>query len=250
QHTLSTHFPYTTLFRSAQIKVSADVKQAIIATEERSYTLKEKEHAAAKTELEAKKIQHKYIPTLSATGGIAHFKNDGVLDLAPVNLPILPIQLFDGSQAASMKGNVVGGGLMAKSVLFSGLQIPKAKQALKNKAKAENLLLDAASETVAREVLIALDNLQVLKQVDTLLMESQKRLNSEKKRVNKAIEAGLAIPFDRDKITLASLELEAKRKEVEGTRSVLIEQLRYLTGFDAHRIKNMEHFFDIIPLLN
>src|SRR5699024_12696554 len=114
QHTLSTHFPYTTLFRSAQIKVSADVKQAIIATEERSYTLKEKEHAAAKTELEAKKIQHKYIPTLSATGGIAHFKNDGVLDLAPVNLPILPIQLFDGSQAASMKGNVVGGGLMAK----------------------------------------------------------------------------------------------------------------------------------------
>lgn len=234
----------------AQIKVTADVKQALIATEERSYDLKEKEHAVAKTELEAKKIQHKYIPTLTATGGIAHFKNDGVLDLAPVNLPILPIQLFDGSQAASMKGNVLGGGLMAKSVLFSGLQIPKAKQALETKAKAENLLLDAASETVAREVLIALDNLQVLKQVDTLLIESQKRLDSEKNRVNKAIEAGLAIPFDRDKITLASLELEAKRKEAEGTRNVLIEQLRYLTGFDTDRIKSMEHYFDIIPLLN
>src|SRR5699024_11454398 len=116
----------------------------------------------------------------------------GVLDLAPVNLPILPIQLFDGSQAASMKGNVVGGGLMAKSVLFSGLQIPKAKQALKNKAKAENLLLDAASETIAREVLIALDNLQDLKQVNTLLMDSIKRLSSEKKRVNNALDADLA----------------------------------------------------------
>src|SRR5690625_2452034 len=111
----------------AQIKISADVQQALLATEERSFDLKEKEHSIAKTELEAKKIQHKYVPTLTATGGIAHFRNDGVLDLAPVNLPILPIQLFDGSQAASMKGNVLGGGLMAKSVLFSGLQIPKAK---------------------------------------------------------------------------------------------------------------------------
>src|SRR5690625_1782945 len=149
-----------------------------------------------------------------------------------------------------MKGNVMGAGLMAKSVLFSGLQIPKAKQALKTKAQAEILLREASSESVYRQVLLALDNLQVLKQVDTLLIESQKRLDSEKNRVNKAIEAGLAIPFDRDKITLASLELEAKRKEAEGTRNVLIEQLRYLTGFDTDRIKSMEHYFDIIPLLN
>src|SRR5690625_7578552 len=118
-----------------------------------------------------------------------------------------------------MNGKVLDGRLIIKSFLFSDLKIPKAKQALETKAKAENLLLDAASETVAREVLIALDNLQVLKQVDTLLIESQKRLDSEKNRVNKAIEAGLAIPFDRDKITLASLELEAKRKEAEGTRN-------------------------------
>ena len=234
----------------AQIKISAAVQQALLAAEERSYDLKEKEHAVAKTQLEAKKIQHKHIPTLSATGGIAHFKNDGLLDLAPINLPILPIQLFDGSQAVSMKGNVVGGGLMAKSVLFSGLQIPKAKQALTTKAEGENLLRDAASETVSQQVLIALDNLQVLKQVDTLLIESQKRLDSEKKRVNKAIEAGLAIPFDRDKIILASLELEAKRKEAEGTRNILIEQLRYLTGFDADKIENMVHHFEIISLLN
>lgn len=234
----------------AQIKISSDVQNALLSTKERSYTIKEKQHAVSKTELEATKIKHKRIPTLSATGGIAHFKNDAVLDLAPVALPILPIQLFEGSQGLSAKGNIIGGGLMAKSVLFSGLQIPKATKALQTKAEAENLLLEAESETVSRQVLIALDNLEVLKQVDVLLAESKKRLESEKKRVDKAIEAGLAIPFDRDKIVLASLELDAKSKEAEGTRNVLIEQLSYLTGLTSVEIKNIEHHFEVISMLN
>lgn len=234
----------------AQVKISPDVQNALLASEERSYSLKEKQYAVSKTELEAKKIKHKRIPTLTATGGIAHFKNDAVLDLAPVALPILPIQLFEGSQGLSAKGNIVGGGLMAKSVLFSGLQIPKATKALKTKAEAESLLLEAESETVSRQVLIALDNLEVLKQVDILLAESKKRLESEKLRVDRAIEAGLAIPFDRDKIVLASLELDAKSKEAEGTRNVLIKQLSYLTGFTSEKIKNIEHHFEVIPMLN
>lgn len=233
----------------AQIKISPAVQEALRATEAKSFDLKEKEHAVAKTKLEAKKIKHKHIPTLSASGGFAHFRNNGVLDLAPVALPILPFQLFDGAQDFSAKGNILDAGLLAKSVLFSGLQIPKAKQALETKAEAENLLRDAESETVAREVLIALDNLQVLQQVDTLLAESKKRLETERKRVNKAIETGLAIPFDRDKIVLASLELDAKSKEAEGSRNVLLEQLRYLTGFSTEKIQKITHHFEVIPLL-
>ena len=72
----------------AQVKISPDVQTALLASKERSYSLKEKEHAAAKTELDAKKVKHKHIPTVSATGGIAHFKNDAVLDLTPITLPI------------------------------------------------------------------------------------------------------------------------------------------------------------------
>lgn len=233
----------------AQIKISPAVQEALQATEARSYELKEKEHTVAKTKLAANKIKHKHIPTLSASGGIAHFQNDGVLDLAPVPLPIFPIQLFDGAQDFSAKGTIVGAGLMAKSVIFSGLQIPKARKALETKAEAENLLRDAESESLARLVLMALDNLQVLQQVDTLLSESKKRLETEKKRVDKAIETGLAIPFDRDKIVLASLELDAKRKEAEGTRNIVLEQLRYLTGFSPEKIQNITHHFEVIPLL-
>jgi hypothetical protein len=38
----------------------------------------------------------------------------------------------------------------------------------------------------------------------------EKRLQTETKRILKAIEEGLAIPYDRDKIKLASLELDSK----------------------------------------
>lgn len=35
---------------------------------------------------------------------------------------------------------------------------------------------------------------------------------------------GLAIPYDRDKLKLALLELEAKKVEVEGNRDLLVKK--------------------------
>lgn len=46
----------------AQIKVSPAVQEALFASEERSYDLKEKEHAIAKTRLEADKIKTQIHP--------------------------------------------------------------------------------------------------------------------------------------------------------------------------------------------
>jgi len=234
---------------TAQIKISAEVQEAIKAAENRSFELKEQDHEIAKTMIGANKVKHKYIPSLSITGGIAHFRNEAILDLTPISLPILPSPIFNGTQDLSAKGNIMGAGLMAKSVLFSGLQIPKANKALHTKAEAEKLLRDAKAESIAKEILTALDNLSVLQYVDSLLLESKKRLEVEKKRVDKAIENGLAIPFDRDKIVLASLELEAKSKEAEGSRNILLEQLTYLTGFSRDRLMNLTHYFESIPLL-
>jgi hypothetical protein len=44
--------------------------------------------------------------------------------------------------------------------------------------------------------------------------------NRNKKNL-KAIEEGLAIPYDRDKIKLASLELDSKRIELQGKRKLV-----------------------------
>lgn len=232
-----------------QIQISQEVYQAIQAGEKLNFDVKEKAYQVSKTELEYDKIKHKYIPTLSATAGLAHFKNDGVLDLAPVGLPLLPIQLFEGSQAFGAQGNVVGAGLMANSVLYSGGQIPKAKKALKTKAEAESLLMEATYDEITIQIIEAFDNLKVLEHVEKLLDESSKRLDTETNRVNKAIENGLAIPYDRDKILLASLELQAKRQEAEGKKKVLLDQIEFLTGLKASQSQNTNHIFEEVALL-
>jgi hypothetical protein len=46
--------------------------------------------------------------------------------------------------------------------------------------------------------------------VEKLINDGEKRLQTETKRILKAIEEGLAIPYDRDKIKLASLNWTLK----------------------------------------
>ncbi|KAF5278690.1 hypothetical protein FQR65_LT15608 [Abscondita terminalis] len=85
------------------------------------------------------------------------------------------------------------------------------KKALKEKLQAQNYLLEADKETIAKEIISTFDQLMLLKEVEKLIVDSEKRLNKEHLKVVKAIENGMAIPYDRDKIKLAMLELEAKK---------------------------------------
>jgi hypothetical protein len=68
-----------------------------------------------------------------------------------------------------------------------------------------------------------------------------KRLQTETKRILKAIEEGLAIPYDRDKIKLASLELDSKRIELQGKRKLVFRKIRYLTGYTDSEINTVHY---------
>src|SRR5699024_5097812 len=70
----------------------------------------------------------------------------------------------------------------------------------------------------------------------------------EEERVNKAITNGLAIPFDRDKIKLARLELESKQVELEESKSLLISKIEYLTGMSEAEILAVTYELDPILL--
>jgi hypothetical protein len=67
-----------------------------------------------------------------------------------------------------------------------------------------------------------------------------KRLQTETKRILKAIEEGLAIPYDRDKIKLASLELDSKI-ELQGKRKLVFRKIRYLTGYTDSEINTVHY---------
>jgi outer membrane protein TolC len=54
--------------------------------------------------------------------------------------------------------------------------------------------------------------------------------------VEQGIAQGLAVPYDRDKIELASLNLESKKAEIEGKRKLLYIKINTLTGYEDTQI--------------
>jgi hypothetical protein len=109
--------------------------------------------------------------------------------------------------------------------LFSGLQIPNGAKAPKKAIGTEYL----KSET---------KNIKdVINTFDQITRSGKKLINDAKQKQNfKAIEEGLAIPYDRDKIKLASLELDSKRIELQGKRKLVFRKIRYLTGYTDSEI--------------
>src|SRR5690606_14303109 len=88
-----------------------------------------------------------------------------------------------------------------------------------------------------QDMLETIDQIALLHQSKLLLDESQKRLDKENLRVTKAIENGLAIPYDRKKIEVAIYRLEAKKQEYDGKRELLFSKLSMLTGRAAEDLE-------------
>src|SRR5690606_20917135 len=124
---------------------------------------------------------------------------------------------------------------------FSGLQITNGQKALEQKQKALSLMTEAGYDQLAQEVITSFDQLMLLKEVDVLINDSEKRLNKEHLKVVKAIENGVAIPYDRDKIKLAMLELESKRAEIQSNRELLYYKLEELTGLPMEELQAVSY---------
>src|SRR5699024_3199223 len=133
------------------------------------------------------------------------------------------------------------GGISVQQVIFTGMQIPNGVKALEEKRKAQEHLTYADKEKTAKEVITAFDQLMLLREADKLIKDSEKRLKKEQKKVKKGIKNGLAIPYDRDKIKLAILELDEKKIELNGNRNLLFSQLKHLTGMSKEELMPIEY---------
>ncbi len=223
----------------SQIAVSASLDDAIQKALAKSSSVKNKELEIEKLNLQKKSIWNKYIPTVEATAMYMYFDNRMTIDLPTVT--ILNYPLLDGKTSFDNYGNIFHGGVMAKTVLFSGLQIPNGAKAIEQKAIGTAYLTESEKDGIVKDVINTFDQLALLAEVERLINDSEKRLNAETLRVTKAIEQGLAIPYDRDKIKLATLELSSKRIEMEGKRKVVFKKISYLTGYSNEEIKNVQY---------
>lgn len=220
------------------------VEQAILYNKSLQNSLLE----SRKTEIEREEVKGKFLPNVSANALYGYLYAGTNIDLPKQTLPLTGLNLFEGTTKGSISSQVGAAGVTATQVIFSGLQITNGQKALAEKYRAQKLMVEVQYDDIAQDVIMTLDQLMLLKEVDLLIDDSEKRLNKEHLKVAKAIENGFAIPYDRDKIKLAMLELESKRAEVESSKDLLYYKLEELTGVSIDSLKDISYSLQVISL--
>lgn len=225
----------------AQITIPPVLDDAIEKALEKSASLKNKTYEVQKLENERKNVRNKHLPNLSATALYTYLDNDLTIDVPTHTTPILGLNFFEGKQTFDNSANAFHAGLMATMPLFTGMQIPNGAKALEQKKLGTTYLLEAEKDQLIQDVLQSFDQIFLLDEAEKLIADSEIRLNKETERVEKAISLGLAIPYDRDKIKYASLELNSKKVEINGQRRVLYQKIHYLTDYTYDQIQAVQY---------
>jgi len=194
-------------FSNGQLSIEEPLKIAIEKAIEKDLSLQNQALDIEKLKIDRQKLLNKYIPKLEATSALALYDNSFTLDVSTTTLPISGIQLFEGKTQLESTGNLFRSELTLSSVLFSGNQIQNGAEALAKKAEGSSYLLDSDKDKIAKAVIQSFDQLFLIQSSEELLLDTQTRLQKESERIEKAIKNGVAVPYDRDKIKLAQLEL-------------------------------------------
>lgn len=237
------------LAASAQIDVSPAVFSAIQRASDKNVDIRNNHLEQEKADLQRRSVWNKYIPKLEATSMYTYLNSTITADLPTRTLPILNTELFAGNQKVDATANFFHAGLTAKTVLFSGGQIYNGAKALTYKNEGNSYMMGLQEDAVARDIIESFDQLALLAQAERLLEESSLRLEKENLRVEKAVASGLAVPYDREKIKLATLELASKQKDIENKKQLLALKLEQATGIPADSIFSMPHQATPIILL-
>lgn len=199
------------------------------------------------TQADRESVQSKRLPQVSVLGGYGYLYSRLNNEFPTHYLPITGTPLLEDPFVSSFQTQALVGSVSARQVIFTGLQITNGLKALEEKQQAEEYLAEAGKEEVAKEVITTFDQMMLLSEVEKLIKDSEKRLEKEHQKVIKGIENGLAVPYDRDKLQLALLELEEKQVELEGNREVLYDKLQYLTGMELPELRAV--FYELEPFL-
>ncbi|MBW7891817.1 MAG: TolC family protein [Chitinophagaceae bacterium] len=233
--------PALSLPSQAQLQLPQVLQQPIENALLRNKEIANKQIELEKSALERKSVKSKAIPRLNASAGYSYFDNHVTIDLPGYKLPITGAELFDGKTKVDNHGNLAHAGLIATGVLYAGGQIKNGSKALQEKITGDSLLVETDKDNVIVDVVTSFDKLKFIDASEKLIAESNARLLKEEERVNKAIVNGLAIPFDRDKIKLARLELESKKTQLEENKELLFKKLNYLTGISRDELEKITY---------
>lgn len=231
----------TSMSAFAQLKLPAVLQEPVAQALLKSKEIQNKKIDLKKSDLERQSVKSMGIPRITASAGYGYFDNKVTLDLPGYKLPVSGTELFEGKTKVDNNGNLAHAGLLATGVLYAGGQIQNGAKALQEKAIGDSLLVETDKDNIVIDVITSFDKLKLIEASEKLIAESDIRLSKEEERVNKAIQNGLAVPFDREKIKLARLELESKKTELEENKELLLKKLNYLTGLTTQQIEEVNY---------
>ncbi|MFD1315722.1 TolC family protein [Namhaeicola litoreus] len=212
---------------------------------EKSYALKKSIYELEIDSIQTRSIRQNFIPTLELDALYGYGASKINIDIPTVQMPITGIELFEGESEFDTQGQVVNTNLTAKALLFSGMQVKYGSKASEEKIRAKNFLLIAERAEIIKDIIDTFDKIELLKHSEIVISKSEDRLAKEKARVINAIDNGLAIPYDRDKITVAELNLSSVKLELYGNLRLLYLKLSMLTGVDLSTLE--KYSFNLTP---
>lgn len=234
---LSFAFSFLSLSVLGQTNISPGTMKLIQDAIHKDYELANSQLEINKTDQDIKKAHETYVPKVNATAAYAYLDNKLTIDLPAIQIPGLNLPLPQGDQTFHNTSNLGLAALNTQMVLFSGMQVTYGSKALNEKKKAQQHLSDAKRLDIAEDVINTIDQIALLQQSKVLLDESRIRLDKEVLRVNRAIENGLATPYERKKIEVALNQLASRQEEYEGKKALLYSKLEMLT---AHPMSELE----------
>lgn len=232
----------------SQIEISTSLNKAIEQAINKNSTIKNKQLEVQKLQLDQKGIWNKYLPHVESVTQFSYLDGHLNMDLPAMTLPFINLSLPESSQKLDYNSGLFSASIMAKSVLFSGFQIPNGAKAVQQKIEGSAYLIDAEKDVIIKDLIHTFDQLTILNEVEKIIIASEKRLVIENNRIEKAIGQGLAIPFDREKIKLAQLELKMQKADLKGKRSLLLQNIQNVTNYSTEEILQVHNTLSPIIL--
>ena len=221
--------------------ISADAQQSAPSLAElidsaikKDYTLDNQVLDIELSGLDRQRLNDEYLPRVKVEG------SDGfALTSISLRTPAIKagsIDLSDGRKRLTTTANVMSVSTEASMLIYSGGKIPLLKKSLDEKIKGQTHLTEKQKQDIISEVVAAYDQLALLKQIRTVLDESEKRLAENLRVANKSFSYGLITKYERQKIEVAQAQVASKIQDYEGKRSVVQERLYWLTNIPVERI--------------
>ena len=151
----------------------------------------------------------------------------------------LPVGIPTSEIPPLLDKNVLKASLDMEWVLFSGFKVSNAVKATKHKEKAQEYAGLTSKTAVVMAVSDAYYKLALVQASKKVLQSSGNYLNTQEKFVSVAIKNGLAIPIDRQKITLAKHRLEVKKLDINNKEKLVIELLHQLTNTPIDQLEQL-----------